>query len=152
MDNHEIEKLFARYHAEQTQQIQAIREESDKTLPEWLEAPGKVAAFIVGIGLLVSLIFTIVTAGGRIYTAPQDIEAAQAKIEALEAHHYAEEELFSGLVKSDSVILANQEAFAPQVDLLSERQLFLYCSRANRDMERGVVDSLPTDCRADWER
>jgi hypothetical protein len=157
MEPHEFKQMLDEYHASQTQQLQAIREESKpKVLPQWLESwletPGKIAGAILGLATLASIIFAAVTAGGRIYTAPKDIEATNAEVEALKAHHHEEEATFKALATNDSTILANQDFFRTQVGENTTRQKFLFCRGAKLDSLRGFADSIPNECRADWEQ
>jgi hypothetical protein len=139
-----------------------------RKLPGWIDAPGKIAAFMTGIMAIAAMIWGVVGYTSRVASAPSDILQATARIEALEAgqvadsnHHHVEEETFATLARNDSVVLANQEAFKPQVDALDARSLYNFCSRHNRDRERrieargGVTlpeDTLPEECQAEWER
>jgi hypothetical protein len=156
MEDHEIRALFEEYHAKQaasrTQQLQAIQESKPKSLPGWLDAPKKIAGFVLGIGTLLSVVWAVTLGTGRIVTAPQDIEAANAKIKALESHHHEEEAVFATLARSDSTILANQDSFKVQVGDNTARQKFLFCRGATLDSIRGFTDSIPDECRAEWER
>jgi hypothetical protein len=123
--------------ASQTQQLEAIREERTKkifdTLPKRIAGITAAAAGIVVIATWIS-----------------DAAHTVAHHDEIDTYIAAEDADHDGVPDVADEILNELMLIQETVESNASKADYLYCSRANRDMERGLVDTLPTECRIEW--
>ena len=135
----ELVERQAQLFREHTAEILAVRAEPKRN---WLDTwPKRITAMVAALAALAAILLPATRFGF-------DLAHMVSHHDEQDAYLAAEDRNHDGVPDHAEHVESVEET----VEQNTRQIMYTFCSVAQRDVARGVTDSLPDECRADWER